>query len=85
MTDATTAALPDVPPLPAEPPKDNWKYRRRFLVAYTASVLLLIKWVVLNGHDTVVAQTLVSVGLTSLAGLNSAYIFGAAWENKGKS
>ena len=62
---------------------DNWKYRRRFLIAYTVFSLGLIGLVVWRQEDTETARTLIATVFPSLAGLISAYMFSATWEQKG--
>lgn len=73
--------------------KDPWKYRRRFLFAYTAFVMIMVtksvflptdveigNWTI-HG-DAEVAKVVISTGFTTLGGVVAAYVFGAAWERK---
>lgn len=60
--------------------QDPWKYRRRFLLAYTAFVLAMTGWIIFKESDTAVAETFISVSWPSLAALVGAYVIGATWE-----
>lgn len=60
--------------------QDPWKYRRRFLLAYTSFVLAMTGWIIFKESDTAVAETFISVSWPSLAALVGAYVIGATWE-----
>lgn len=74
------------------PNNDPWKYRRRFMVAYTAFVMTIVFksvfyplgiemfGVQVFSGDAEVAKVTISAGLTSLGAVVGAYVFGAAWE-----
>jgi len=73
--------------------KDPWKYRRRFLFAYTAFIMLMVTKAVffpagltigglIIAGDPEVAKVVISTGFTTLGAVVAAYVFGAAWERK---
>lgn len=62
------------------PQTDPWRYRRRFLFAYTVFVMVLVGKSVFDPVDPEIAKVTISSGLTSLAGVVAAYVFGAAYE-----
>ena len=65
------------------PNTDPWRYRRRFLMMYSAFVMVIvIRSVFSEDMDPEVAKVVISSGLMSLGGVVSAYVFGAAWERK---
>lgn len=64
------------------PNTDPWRYRRRFLMIYTAFVIIIVSASVFSPSDVEVAKVTISAGLMSLAGVVGTYVFGAAWERK---
>jgi hypothetical protein len=61
---------------------DPWRYRRRFLTAYTLFTMGVLGYIVFTGQDTETARSIITTAFPSLAALVGAYVFGAAWENK---
>ena len=62
--------------------EDNWRHRRRFMLAIVTFCMAVIVYVLGFGTDTEVMSTAVSMSFTILGTSLAAYVFGAAWEMK---
>lgn len=62
--------------------QQNWKYRRRYLIAVTAFVMGLMLWAALGIPGAEIAETIISNGYYVLASFTAIYVFGAAWEGR---
>jgi len=62
--------------------QQNWKYRRRYLVAVTAFVMGLMLWAAFGVPDKEIAETIITNGYYVLASFTAIYVFGAAWEGR---
>lgn len=62
--------------------QQNWKYRRRYLIAVTAFVMGLMIWATMVITKEELAEVIVSNGYYVLASFTAIYVFGAAWEGR---
>lgn len=62
--------------------QQNWKYRRRYLIAVTAFVMGLMLWATVMLPGAEIAETIISNGYYVLASFTAIYVFGAAWEGR---
>lgn len=71
-----------IPPLSEGITSDPWRYRRRFMTAFTVFTMLVVGYTVFTKQDTETARTIITTAFPSLGAVIGAYVFGAAWENK---
>lgn len=62
--------------------KDNWKYRRRFMVATVAFCMATVGYVLARDRDTEAAQNAVNMAFIIIGSTVSSYVFGAVWDDK---
>ena len=66
-------------------PPNSWKRRRRFMYAVSGFSMLAIGYVLVTGSTTAPAATAVSMAFTTLISCVGSYVFGATWDDKGRS
>lgn len=71
-----------IPPLTEGITSDPWRYRRRFMTAFTLFTMAVVGFTVFTKQDTETARTIITTAFPSLGAVIGAYVFGAAWENK---
>lgn len=62
--------------------KDNWKYRRRFMVATVGFCMGVVSYVLAERQDTEAAQNAVNMAFFIIGSTVSSYVFGAVWDDK---
>jgi len=65
--------------------KHSWKYRRRFMFVVSAFAGALTLLALLVRPDAPVAGTSITGGLALLGSIVGCYVFGATWDDKGRS
>lgn len=65
--------------------KPNWTIRRRYIfVAFALGVGMILSSVVAVWQDKLGAGDLITGGVALISLILTSYIFGAAWEDKGR-
>lgn len=62
--------------------KPTWKNRRRMLFVLFAFCIGVITYTMIDGQDTKLNDTLVTMSFGTLIAVSGQYIFGAAWDDK---
>jgi hypothetical protein len=65
----------------ADPHKEGWKHRRRFMWVVQAFCMYCIYYVMISGLDTRVNETIVMSAFLTMASILGSYVFGAAWQD----
>lgn len=60
----------------------SWQKRRRLMFVVVAFSMACIAWALYCDTDSVVHQTAVSMGFTTLISITGTYVFGAVWNDK---
>lgn len=66
-------------------PKHSWKVRRAFLFTVSAFAGALVLLALLVEPEAPVAGTAITGGLALLGAIVGSYVFGAVWDDKGRS
>lgn len=61
--------------------KHNWKFRRRYLIAVTAFIMLLMAWAALGKSGESLGEVILTNGMWVLVGFTGTYVFGATWDH----
>jgi hypothetical protein len=61
-----------------------WTVRRRLIIVVSAFCMLTVAYCLWHRLDSKVAEAAVTMAFTTLMGIVGSYVFGAAWEDKGK-
>ena len=69
---------------PDTTPRHSWKIRRTFMFLIAAFCCLMITLALLVVREGPVAETVVTMGFTTLIGIIGSYVFGATWDDKGR-
>lgn len=59
-----------------------WQMRRRLMWIVVAFSMACISWAVYQDTDSVVHQTVVTMGFGTLISVTGTYVFGATWSDK---
>ncbi len=68
-----------------EQPKDNWKYRRRVLWTVLGFCMGTVGYVLWKDLSSEPAEAAVTMGFGIIGASVASYVFGAVWDDKGKS